>query len=150
MALALLGSQRVTRDFDFVVSHPRRQTEDLVNLFYDRGMELASKLNSAGDITATIDNRKVAVIRLQLDAPASAFFVNPKTLLRIDLLFDFPIPASELMAHSVKTKVRSRSLHIASEADLLRLKEIAAAKRSRPGDADDIAFLKGRNPSASA
>lgn len=144
MALALLGSQRVTRDFDLVVSHPRGQIEDVVGLFYDRGMELVSKLNAAGDVTATIDNPKVAAIRIRLDQPNSVFFLKPGTLLRIDLLFDFPVAASELRAHSVQTKVRSRVLEMACNADLLRLKEIAAATRSRPGDAEDIAFLKAR------
>jgi hypothetical protein len=33
---------------------------------------------------------------------------------------------------------------IASEADLLRLKKIARAARSAPGDAEDIAFLESR------
>ena len=35
-------------------------------------------------------------------------------------------------------------LRIASEADLLRLKKIARAHRSSPGDAEDIAFLEAR------
>jgi hypothetical protein len=33
---------------------------------------------------------------------------------------------------------------IASEQDLLRLKRIAKAARSAPGDAEDIAFLESR------
>ena len=53
-------------------------------------------MNRAGDVTATIDNPRVAVTRLRLDAPASAYFLNPETGLRIDLLFDFPLPAAEL------------------------------------------------------
>ena len=34
--------------------------------------------------------------------------------------------------------------HIASEQDLLRLKRIAKAARSAPGDDEDIAFLESR------
>jgi hypothetical protein len=142
MALVLLGSQRVTQDFDFVVRHPGELIDKVVDLFYNRGLELASKLNAAGEVIATIDTRKVAAVRLRLDAPASAFFFNRKTLLRIDLLFDFPVAAAEIAANAVETKIRGRVLNVASAADLLRLKKIAAKKRSAAGDAQDIEFLK--------
>jgi hypothetical protein len=142
MALVLLGSQRVTQDFDFVIRHPGELIEKVVDLFYSRGVELVSKLNAAGEVTATIDNRKVAAVRLKLDAPSSAFFFNRTTLLRIDLLFDFPVAAAELAANAVETKIRGRVLNVASAEDLLRLKEIAAKKRSAAGDTQDIEFLK--------
>lgn len=142
MALVLLGSQRVTQDFDFVIRHPGELIEKVVDLFYGRGLELVSKLNAAGEVIATIDNRKVAAVRLRLDAPSSAFFFNRTTLLRIDLLFDFPIAAAELAANAAKIRIRGRVLNVASAADLLRLKEIAANKRSAGGDAQDIEFLK--------
>jgi hypothetical protein len=142
MALVLLGSQRVTQDFDFVIRHPGELIDKVVDLFYNRGLELVSKLSAAGEVTATIDNRKVAAVRLWVDSPASAYFWHPTKRLRIDLLFDFPIPAAELAASAVKTKIRGRVLNVASAADLLRLKEIAASKRSAAGDAQDIEFLK--------
>ena len=142
MALVLLGSQRVTQDFDFVIRHPAELIEKVVDLFYSRGLELVAKLNAAGEVTATIDNRTVAAVRLRLDAPSSASFFNRRTLLRIDLLFDFPIPAAELAASAVETRIRGRVLNVASASDLLRLKEIAAKKRSSAGDTQDIGFLK--------
>jgi hypothetical protein len=86
----------------------------------------------------------VAAARLRLDAPASAYFLNPETGLRIDLLFDFPIPAAELAGNARRWKIRSRVLRAASEADLLRLKKVARDRRSAPGDAEDIAFLEAR------
>lgn len=142
MALVLLGSQRVTQDFDFVIRHPGTMIEQVVNLFYSRGLELVSKLNAAGEVIATIDNGRVAAVRLRIDAPQSAFFFNPTKFLRIDLLFDFPVAAAELAANAVDTKIRGRVLNVASAADLLRLKEIAAKRRSAAGDAQDIEFLK--------
>jgi hypothetical protein len=142
MALVLLGSQRVTQDFDFVIRHPGDQIDRVVDLCYRCRLELVSKLNLHGQVVATIDNRKVAAVRLRLDAPASAFFYNARTFLRIDLLFDFPVAAAELAVNAVATKIRGRVLNVASAADLLRLKEIAAKKRSAAGDAQDIAFLK--------
>lgn len=148
MALVLLGSQRITRDFDFVVAHPRDRLQGLVDVFYDRGFELAARVNDAGQITATIDNRRVAAIRIGLDGPDSVYFFKSETGLRIDLLFDFPIPAATLAEHATRTKVRSYVFRVASEADLLRLKEIARAERSAPGDAQDVAFLEARRSRA--
>ena len=144
MALVILGSRRVTRDFDFVIAQPGDRLEKLMDVFYDRGLELASRLSAEGDVIATISSRRVASIRLRLDAPASAYFFNPQTGLRVDLLFDFPIPAATLAARATRKKVRARLFHVASEKDLLRLKRIAKASRSSPGDAHDIAFLEAR------
>jgi hypothetical protein len=142
MALVVLGSRRVTRDFDFVIAHPGDRLARTIRLFYDRGLELVSRLNDMGDVISTIANRRVAIIRLRLDAPASAYFFNAETGLRIDLLFDYPVPASELAERATRTKIRAQVYDIASEQDLLRLKRLALAGRSAPGDAEDIAFLE--------
>ena len=144
MALVVLGSRRVTRDFDFVIAHPGENLARAIDLFYDRGLELASHLNESGDVTSTITSRKVAAIRVRLDSPASAYFFNPATGLRIDLLFDFPIPAARLAERATRMRIRTRLFNVASERDLLRLKRIAKAARSAPGDAEDIAFLQSR------
>ena len=144
MALVVLGSRRVTRDFDFVVPDPKDRLADVVDALYDEGLELVSRLNDAGDVVATIDNRRVAASRLKLDAPLSAYFFNPTTGLRVDLLFDFPLPAAELLARARRLRVRAQVLDVASEGDLLRLKRIAKGARSTPGDAEDIAFLEAR------
>lgn len=146
MALVTIGSRRVTRDFDFVIPAPGDRLEALVALFYDRGLQLAARVNDSGDITATIDNRRVAGIRLRLDAPSSAYFSHPKTGLRVDLLFDFPVPAAQLAARATRITVRSHRLLVASEDDLLNLKQIVVANRNSPGDAEDIAFLEARRP----
>jgi hypothetical protein len=144
MALVILGSRRVTHDFDFVIARPDDQLNDVIAVFYNRGLELASRVNDAGDVVATIDSRRVAVSRLRIDAPVSAYFFNPATRLRVDLLFDFPILAAELMKTATTMKVRSQVLRVASEENLLRLKRIARAARSLAGDAQDIAFLEAR------
>lgn len=144
MALVILGSRRVTHDFDFVIARPDDRLNEVIAVFYDRGLELASRVNDAGDVVATIDSRRVAASRLRIDAPVSAYFFNPATRLRVDLLFDFPIPAAELMKTATTMKVRSQVLRVASEESLLRLKRIARAARSSAGDAQDIAFLEAR------
>ena len=144
MALVVLGSRRVTRDFDFVVAHPGDRLARTIGLFYDRGLELVSRLNEMGEVISTIATRRVAAIRLRVDAPASAYFFNATTGLRVDLLFDFPIPAAKLAEHATRITVRTQVFDIASDQDLLRLKRIAKAARSAPGDAEDIAFLESR------
>ena len=144
MALVVLGSRRVTRGFDFVIAHPGDRLARTIGLLYDRGLELVSRLDDNGDVISTIANRKVAAIRLRVDAPASAYFFNAETGLRVDLLFDFPIPAAKLAARATRTRIRAYVFDIASERDLLRLKRIARAARWAPGDAEDIAFLESR------
>jgi hypothetical protein len=59
-------------------------------------------------------------------------------------LFDFPIPAAELVKTATTMKVRSQVLRVASEEKLLRLKRMAQAGRSSLGDAQDIEFLEAR------
>jgi hypothetical protein len=144
MALVALGSRRVTGDFDFVIAHPRDRLVRAIALFYDRGLELVSRLDDAGDVVSTLAGRNLADIRLRLDAPLSAYFYNAKTGLRVDLLFDFPIAAKDLAKRATRTKIRSKVFTIASERDLLRLKKIAREARSVPADVEDIAFLESR------
>ena len=50
MALVVLGSRRVTRDFDFVIAHPGDRLVRTIDLFYDRGFELVSRLNEMGEV----------------------------------------------------------------------------------------------------
>jgi hypothetical protein len=150
MALVVLGSRRVTRDFDFLIADPRSRLDALVEIFYEHGLELASRLNAEGDVTATIDNRRVAALRLRLDAPASAYFFSAETGLRIDLLFDYPFPAADIAKQAERLTIRGQALLVASEEDLLRLKKAAALARSSPGDAEDIAFLEARQSNRSS
>lgn len=147
MALVTMGSRRITRDFDFVIIKPDTQLKEMFAVFYDRGFEMAAQLDADGDITLTIDNPNVAAIRLKMDAPDSIFFINRKTGLRIDLLFDFPIPAVELSKNAHPQKINSQTITVASPKDLLRLKEMAQSARKSPGDVQDIAFLKSHQKS---
>jgi hypothetical protein len=146
MALVLLGSRRVTRDFDFVIERPGERLVAALDAFYDHGLELASRVNEAGDVTATIGNRRIAATRLRADQPDSVFFFNAETGLRIDVLLDFPLSAHELAARAVPARTSTGVLKVASEADLLRLKQIARANRSLATDEQDIAFLEARKP----
>ena len=140
----ILGSRRVTRDFDFVIPDPGPRLDEFVGALYDLGFELAARVDASGEITATIANRRVAAARRRIDSPVSAYFLQPSTGLRVDLLFDFPIPAATLARRARRHTIRSVDVRMASEADLLRLKRIAQGRRTAPGDAEDITFLEAR------
>jgi len=142
MALVILGSQRVTRDFDFVISAQGRTEKDLIEVLYRRRLQLVTKFSAAGEVLRTLDNPRVAVARLKTDRPSSLFFFNPRTGLRVDLLLDFPLPARSLIERAVQVRVKSGRLRVASPEDLLRLKEIAFADRKSAADAQDLEFLR--------
>ncbi|HEC13680.1 MAG TPA: hypothetical protein ENI80_10640 [Acidiferrobacteraceae bacterium] len=113
----------------------------LVQIFFHHGLELVSKVNKQREVTRTIDNKKIAYSRLQLNKPDSAYFYNHKTGLRIDLLFNFPLIAIEVAKKAQKKKIRSHTFTIASKNDLIRLKEIAFQNRKLASDAQDLEFL---------
>lgn len=39
MALVILGSRRVTRDFDFVMAKPKNELKTMIAVFYDAGLD---------------------------------------------------------------------------------------------------------------
>src|SRR3990167_7634147 len=77
MALVILGSRRVTRDFDFVIAQPEHAFREIIDVFYDKGLELASRLDKQGNVLSTIGNRRVAASRIRIDSPTSVYFFNP-------------------------------------------------------------------------
>ncbi len=142
IALVILGSQRITKDFDFLVSFQGRSVDELVGVLYRHGFELVTKLNENGEVTRTVDDPRVAAIKLKSDLPKSLFFFDWKIRLKVDLLLDFPLPVGEIALRAIKVKIQSRSLRVASPEDLLRLKELAYSDRHSAADAQDLEFLR--------
>ena len=142
IALVLMGSQRVTRDFDFLISLRDSSAEKIAAVFYEQGFELVTKFNNQGEVLRTIDSQNIASIKLKKDLPDSLFFFDWTTRLKVDLLLDFPLPASEVLPRSTRLKIKSGSLQVASAEDLLRLKELSYADRHSASDAQDLEFLK--------
>ena len=141
MALVVLGSQRVTKDFDLLVSSPELSA-DLVLLIYRQGYEVVTKFNKTGEVQRTLENPKVAAARLQLDRPRSVFFYDWKAGLRVNLLLDFPLATRDIATRAAKMGKKPRTLRVAAPEDLLRLKEIAYADRKSAADAQDLEFLR--------
>lgn len=141
MALVVRGSQRITRDFDFLVSSGD-MPPDLVEAIYKQGYELIARLSRTGEVARTVDSPKVAAARIHLDKPRSVFFYHPKTGLRIDLLLDFPLPTRDIADRADRIGKKPLRLRVAAPKDLLRLKEIAYADRKSAADAQDLEFLR--------
>lgn len=143
MALVLMGSPRVTNDFDFLVSLKDLLVDTVVEVLYKHGFQLISKFNEKREVLRTIDNPRIAAARLNMDKPESAYFYHPQTELKVDLLFDFPFPASEVAGRALEIKVKHYTFRVASRDDLIRMKEIAYSDRKSASDAQDLEFLKG-------
>lgn len=142
MALALLESNRVTKDFDFLIDEEAIKEKELMTIFYRHGFELVSKLNDKGGVARTVDNPTVAHAKLNMDPPKSAYFFNADLDLRVDLLFDFPIPADGVAQRAHKKSIRSFVFYVADKQDLITMKEMAVKDRKNPTDLHDLEFLK--------
>jgi hypothetical protein len=152
IALVILGSQRVTKDFDFLISLQGPSSKEIVDVFYRHDFELVTKFNQEREVMRTVDSAKVAAIKLKSDLPQSLFFYNWDSKLKVDLLLDFPLSGKEVAQRANKVKIGSHSLRIASLEDLVRLKEIAYADHRSASDAQDLEFLRRllkRTPSSS-
>jgi hypothetical protein len=142
MALALLDSNRVTKDFDFLIEEDARKNRELMKVFYRHGFELVSKLDERGNVVRTVDNPNVAHAKLNMDPPKSAYFFHRGLDLRIDLLFDFPIPARGVAQRAQGKTIKSHLFLIADKKDLITMKEMAVRDRKNPADLQDLEFLR--------
>lgn len=137
-----MGSQRVTKDFDFLITDVAREQKGLFELFYRHGFELISRVDKTGSVIRTVDNVNVAFTKTQIDQPKSIFFYSYETTLRIDVLFDFPLSASQVHKNAQKKKVGSYVFYIANKKDLIKMKKIAYENRKKSTDLQDLEFLK--------
>lgn len=145
MALVLLGSTRVTRDCDLVIPDSPETRRRSVRAMYAEEFALVSKWDEERfRPVRLIESERVAAARLVLDNPAAAFFWNPASTFRIDLVYRVSVPAAELSARAVRTRLPGGVvLKRASVEDLKRLKE--ASLKDDPGrisDKQDLVFLE--------
>ncbi len=142
MALVVYGSQRVTRDFDLLVSLAGRPLDTPLQIAYRHGFELITKFDSIGEPKRSIDNVRLATLRARETERDSLSFRNPRTGQRLDYLLDFPVPAADVVARSTKVSTNAGPIRIAVAADLIRMKKIAYADRKKATDAQDLEFLQ--------
>lgn len=146
MALVTMGSQRLTRDFDLMISDPDPTREQLVRVMYRRGLELVTKFSPAGEVLRTVDSVDLAITKIKMKTLRSMPFFDWTTMLRVDLLIDFPVSAREVREHAIRVTVEGGTIHVASREDLIRLKEMAQRDRTSAGDAQDLEFLRRITP----
>jgi len=77
MALVVLGSRRVTRDFDLVVARPDAALGQLLDALYDRGFELASRVDAAGRIPGGTPRETAVTADRLLRTPHRVAVVEP-------------------------------------------------------------------------
>jgi hypothetical protein len=109
---------------------------------YRHRLELVSKLSRDGDVIRTVDRPAVAAARVEADPPASLFFYDARTGLKVDLLIDHPLPAHAVADRGVRVRLISRRITVASPPDLVRLKEAAIKERDSRSDEQDLQFLR--------
>ena len=140
--MVAMGSQRVTNDFDFLVARPVPSSKKLIEIMYKNKLELVTKFNPQKEVIRTVDNPRIATMKIDEERPDSATFFDWDTKLRVDLLLDFPLPANIIAGRAIKVSFRSHIMRIATPKDLLKLKEIAFKDRKSANDAQDLEFLR--------
>ncbi|MDI6794379.1 MAG: hypothetical protein QME81_16195 [bacterium] len=145
LALTLFGSDRVTFDCDLVSKRPKNMEEakSLIRAMYKAKCYYVSNVDKDGNPVAYIDNANVAASRIMIDKPDTVFFWNPEMEMKIDILLDFPLKASDLLAAAENKKLdRTTTIKIASLQHLKEMKEIALTARKNPKDWQDLDFIK--------
>lgn len=147
VAMVLLGSPEVTRDFDIVVDAKAgsESKATAARLMYESGFRMATKIDPVtGDILEFVDEAGEATAHVAKSDVNVAFFWHPADRIRLDILFDFPIPAKELIANAERVKLCGGEIEVfrASPRDLKNLKSISYNYRRHPKDLRDIEFLE--------
>ena len=112
---------------------------------FGAGLVHITKFDENGDPVSWIDVPNVAAARVMMDSPDTCFLWNRKTGMRVDVLLDFPIPASEVLEDAGRVMLGADIvLPVASLTTLARLKEIALGSRNRQEDVLDLEFIRSK------
>jgi hypothetical protein len=147
MALIVYGSSRVTFDTDLLTARPPdlAAAKRLMTAVFDAGFVYITKFDADALPISWIDVPNVAAARLMTDCPDTCFFWNRAAEMRVDVLLDFPLPASGILrgSNSIELAANLR-LAVASLEHLAALKEIAVRDRNRAEDALDLTFIRSK------
>ena len=143
-ALALFGSPRLTFDTDIVIPSIKdlAAAKLLTNAMRKADFYYVNKLDDGGNPIGWIDAPNVAASRIMIDKPKTIFFWNPDLEMKIDILLDFPLKTSVLLA-TAKDKMLDKTtvIKVASLKNLKKMKEIAFKDRKKSTDAQDLEFI---------
>ncbi len=101
-----------------------------------------------GDVTEYVEDLAESERNFLAHPPNVAFFWHPHDRIRVDILLDFPIPASELVraAEKIETGRSGETILVAGVEHLKELKRIAYNYRRSPKDLRDLEFLERLSP----
>ncbi len=144
LALTLFGSDRVTFDTDIVIPSIKdlSAAKLLTRAMHKADFYYVYKLDDTGAPTDWITNVNIAASRIIIDNPVTLFFWNPDLEMKIDILLDFPLKTSELLATAEdKMLDKTTIIKVASLKSLKKMKEIAFKDRKKSTDAQDLEFI---------
>ena len=139
-AARLLGFPELTEDFDLDVGgkDPERKAA-AVRLMYGVGFRLVSRLDDrTGEPAEFVGSEDDAAVHVRSADPSVAFFWEPSARVRVDLLFDFPLPAADL----ARRARRVADLPVASAEDLRDLYRTSYNYRRHPKDLRALEFVE--------
>ncbi len=142
VAMILHGSDRSTKDADFLVGRAS-QWEEVMSGLYAAGFCLITKLNEDGSPRRILREEVIAKLKAREELPDSLFFWHPEEQLRLDVLVDFPVPASGVAERAEAQVLAGVSILVASRADLKEMKIRALMNRDSAKDSIDFMFLGG-------
>lgn len=147
LAARIRGFPEVTEDFDFMVSAATPEEKSAVaRLLHEHGFRVVVETHPAtGDVMRFLEERAACGDHVEASNPNVVFFWGPVSAIRMDLLFDFPIPAKELAprADLVRFASLQADIRVASVADLKRLYTTSYNYRRHPKDLRALEFLEG-------
>lgn len=146
LAARIRGFPEVTEDFYFMVSAATpAEKSAAVRLLHDHGFRVVIETHpTTGDVTRYIESKSEGAEYVEGSDPNVVFFWNPESAIRMDLLFDFPIPATELVLRAERIRIASvqSEIRVASVADLRRLYTTSYNYRRHPKDLRALEFLE--------
>lgn len=144
MAMVVYGSTRMTRDCDFAAKKNDETLRRSVVAMMNDGFGVIFGWDAAAYEPTKVEMEKdIAAPWAVIDRPESIWFWHPTARVRIDLVFDLPVPIEDLHSRSQKRTIEGTRILIAAPEDLKRMKEKALADRpSRITDEQDLVYLR--------
>lgn len=144
MALVAYGSTRMTRDCDFAAPKTDDILRRCVHAMIDEGFSVIFGWDSENYLPTKLDSDKVIVgAWAAIDRPESIWFWHPEKSIRIDLVFDLPVPIEDILARAERRPLWGTHVYIAAPEDLQKMKEASLSNNpKRITDEQDLVYLR--------
>lgn len=149
MAMTVFGSTRATMDCDYALEKTDFAFRHAVQAMFDAGYGMIFKWNDElyEPLPGGVESGDTAKSWAAIDRPESLWFWHDEKKIRIDLVFDLPVPIDDLRARATRISIAGQPIYLASLEDLLRMKETSVVGRTTKlralADEQDLVFLRG-------